>query len=146
MKRYLAALLIVGYFDLSTRAMAGECPKPVTLLNQGEVAPCTGFLFSREKEKELRLLDEDYKLLQERSSITDKQIQLYKQNEDVLNSVIDKERQKSKLWEDQAEKYTQKYIEEQNNRSNRDWLFFAGGVLLTLGAAWAVGAAAGGHK
>lgn len=40
-----------------------SCPKNVVYLKQKEPAPCTGFLFSPEKEQELRLHNEERKLL-----------------------------------------------------------------------------------
>lgn len=141
MKKFLAVLLIITYTGWTTGAYATECQKPVVTLNEGDPAPCRGFLFSPAKEKEIRLLDQEYQILLDKSVITEKQLELYKANTILLESVLEKEQKKAQLWQDHAEKYTEKYIKEQENRSNRDWLFFAGGVLLTIGAAWAVGQA-----
>lgn len=143
MRRLIAALLILVY---SNSVFATECPKPVVALAEGAAAPCKGFLVSPEKEKELRLLNEDYQLLIEKGQLTDKQVELYKANDALMQDIYKKEQEKTKLWQDQAEKYTQKYIAEQDSRSNRDWLFFIGGIVLTIGAGYALGQAAKASK
>jgi CHAT domain-containing protein len=118
------------------------CEKPVTPLTQGQQAPCTGFLFSPEKEKQLRLLNEDYQLLLEQSQLYLKQKELYKQELEETDKIVEKEKQKAELWRKVAEDTTLKYTQVQEARGTRDWLFLIGGVVLTIGAGYALGQAA----
>lgn len=56
-------LLIAGLLTFSSISQA--CNKPVSYLKIGEPAKCTGYLFSPEKEKEVRELTEKYPVLVE---------------------------------------------------------------------------------
>ena len=125
---------------ISTEVFAG-CPKPVTPLQQGEAAPCEGFLFSPEKEREIRGVNEEYKLLLEQTKLYLEQKELYKKELDESEKIIEKEQEKSEKWRDAAEKATEKYTAQEESRGTRDLLFLIGGVLLTVGAGWAVGQA-----
>jgi hypothetical protein len=118
-----------------------DCSKPVTFLPNGTPAPCDGFLFTPEKERELRLINEDNKYLKQESELKDKLIDNYRTQVDTLDKIAEKERQKSELWQNRAETITEKYVAEENNRGFRDWLFLIGGVVLTVGAGYAVGQA-----
>lgn len=62
------------------------CDKPVAYLQKQEKAPCTGYLFSPEKEQELRLTNERQKLLLE---IVDTQDLLIKKNNKRLTEYQD---------------------------------------------------------
>jgi len=57
------------------------CEKPVTYLKEKEKTPCTGYLFSPEKEQELRLINERQKLLLD---VVDTQDLLIKKNNERL--------------------------------------------------------------
>lgn len=131
--------LIVGIFYGQLAYAA--CDKPVTYLLNGTPAPCDGYLFTPDKERELRLLDQENKYLKQESEIKDKMILNYKTQTETLEEIAEKERKKSELWQDRAEKITEKYVAEENNRGFRDWLFLIGGVVLTVGAGYAVGQA-----
>lgn len=134
------SVIILTLFAYSTSVFA-DC-KPVTPLAQGEQAPCTGFLFSPAKERELRLLNEEYQALLESSKLYIQQRDLYKKEVEQTEVIVDKERQKAELWRKIAEDTTLKYTEVEANRGRRDWLFLIGGVVLTIGAGYAIGQAA----
>jgi hypothetical protein len=86
MKSVLSFILVMS---LSIPGYGSDCPQAVTLLNKGNPAPCTGFLFSPEAEKQTALDNMDakyYKLLSEK--LTDKNNLLIKQT-DILDKRID---------------------------------------------------------
>lgn len=110
MKTLILSLLI---FNLTWAA----CNKPVTYLTEGSTTLCTGYLFSPEKELEVRIKVENFDNIME---IKNKQNELI----DILN-------QRVKLAQDQNMKLEQ-YIQE---RQNMNWYinigFFIAGALLT---------------
>ena len=117
------------------------CDKNVYYLVEGDKAPCTGYLFSPEKELELRLLDTNYKYLQEESRIKDSLIDLYKDNDETTSEIVEKERQKAELWRNVAEKNTLELVKTKDSQGKRDWMFFVGGILATVAAGYAIGQA-----
>lgn len=122
-------------------AFGQECEFSVTKLETGQESPCEGFLFSRNKELEVRQQVMDYEQLQEQQKLYIQQIDLHKQEAELSQKEADKQEEKVKLWQDRAEEITLKYTEAQDNRGYRDLFFLVGGVLLTVGAGFAVGAA-----
>ncbi len=121
---------------------AFACDKPVTPLEKGQQAPCTGFLFSPDKEKQLRLQNQEYKILLEESNLYLQQRDFLKKELEESDKIVTKEREKAELWRKVAEDTTLKYTQVQDNRGTRDWLFLIGGVVLTVGAGYAIGQAA----
>lgn len=129
---------LISYL-ISFQALA--CPQPVTPLKKGEQAPCTGFLFSPEKELELRIRNEEYKLLLEQSNLYLQQKELFVKELATTEKIAEKEREKAEIWRKLAEESSLKYIESEEDRGFRDWLFLIAGVGLTVAAGYAVGAA-----
>lgn len=123
---------------MSTTALA-ECPKPVTALEQGAQAPCTGFLFTKEKEKEVRLMAEDYKLLQEELEYKNKKIELTLKDLRLSDDIIQKEREKGELWRLTAEKSTLELVKSNEGQGKRDIWMILLGIGLTVGAGYALG-------
>lgn len=124
---------------MSARAVA--CDVPVTPLNQGDKAPCTGYLFSPEEEQKLRIQNEDYKVLLEESKIYIQEKDTYKKELTDQQEINDKKQKEVDLWKQQADSAIQKYVEQQERQSIRDWVFLISGVLLTVAAGYAVGQA-----
>lgn len=123
---------------MSTTAFA-ECTKPVTFLEQGAQAPCSGFLFTKEKEREVRLMAEDYKLLQEELQIKNKKIELTLKDLRLSDDIIQKEREKGELWRLTAEKSTLGLVKASEDQGKRDIWMILLGVGLTIGAGYALG-------
>lgn len=142
MRKFLP-ILLVGTM-LSEAAFAGGCSQPVFHLLPNQGAPCEGYLFSPEKEKELRLMNEDYTFLKQELDLREKQVDKLQKSVTLLEEVNDKEQQKAELWRAKAEDSTKKYMESEDGRGRRDLLFLIGGVVLTCAAGWAIGQAA--HK
>jgi len=68
-------------------------------------------------------------------------MELYKKELQTTEQIVEKEQKKAELWREAAETSTKKYIESEENRGKRDWLFLISGVVLTVAAGYAVGAA-----
>ena len=132
---------IIAILSLSTHLAYAECPKPVQSLQKGDLAPCKGFLFSPEKEQEVRQLDMDYKVLLEQSKLYIQKEKLLEEQLKFTEEIVDKEAKKSELWRSKAYEMTEKYMEAEDNRGKRDLLFLIGGVVLTVAAGWSIGQA-----
>lgn len=137
MKKLLSLILSL---NLSNVAFA-LCPKPVITLEQGVQAPCSGFLFSREKEQEVRLQLEDYNLIKEELELKNKKINLLLEDLKISDSILEKERSKTELWRSTAEKSVITLSKLEENSHNRDFMMLFLGVVLTVGAGYAVGQA-----
>lgn len=125
---------------VSTNLIA-ECQKPVQMLKNGDLAPCDGYLFSPDKELEVRISSEENKILKKQLPLLNNQIYTLKQQLELDSKIIERESQKSELWRVKAYEMTEKFIESENNRGKRDLFFLIGGVILTIGAGFAVGQA-----
>lgn len=134
MQKIIVLLLSLG---ITTEAFA-NC-KPVTPLEKDEVAPCSGFLFTPEKELELRIKNENYKLLMEQTNLYIEKIELYKRELETTDKIVNKEREKADLWRTAAEKATEKYVTLEESRTVRDWVFLVSGIGLTVLAGWSLG-------
>lgn len=134
---------IILAVTLTSEAALAGCP-PVLHLFPQEPAPCEGYLFSPEKEHELRLLNEDHKFVLQELDLRQKQVDKLQQSVNLLEDVAKKEQEKSELWRAKAEDSTKKYMEVDESRGRRDLIFLIGGVVLTVAAGWAIGQAA--HK
>jgi len=117
------------------------CPNQVTLLEIGEKAPCKGYLFSPEKEKEVRYKLIDVDSLKTEIVIKDKMIRLYKLDSENTEKILSKERDRVEVWKDTSLKLGSQLTKQQEYRSIRDWMFFVGGILTTIGAGVALGQA-----
>jgi hypothetical protein len=71
MKKILSLLLCFSTvaqaqsFESITQATTAKCEKPVTYLLEKQLTPCTGYLFSPEKEYELRVKEQQFDTLKE---------------------------------------------------------------------------------
>jgi len=83
-------------FLLSNVAFA-TCDKPVTYLGQGSTSPCSGFLFSPEKELEVRILVETLKKDQEIKTILEKRLEITQLRLEDVNNQLYKREQTSQL-------------------------------------------------
>ena len=130
--------VLVSLSLISNLAFGSSCPQDVTALDKGAQAPCKGFLFSPEKEQEMYLLNEDHKLLVQELDLKNKYIDSYQQSINALQDVIDKERQKSDLWRNQAESSTTKLVTLQEHTWQRDLFFMFLGSLTVVAGGYAV--------
>lgn len=133
-------LLIILSFFISNFSFA-KCTKPVQLIEKDSSATCTGFLFSPDKELEVREKVTDYELLLQRQDLIIQQKELYKDLYEKTETQITLEREKTKTWKQAATKATEELMSTQNSRMQRDYLFFGAGILTTLLAGYALGAA-----
>lgn len=133
MFKILSSILIF----LFTSKVLADC-KPVTPIKTGEVAPCPGFIFSPEKELQLRQMNEDYKLTKQQIKIYLIQKENYRKELEVTDTIIRKEEQKTRLWQLKAEDSTAKLVKIQEQQNYRDWIFMSFGVALTLGTGYVI--------
>lgn len=122
---------------LSISNLGLACSKPVTYMSIGDTAQCNGYLFSEEKEKEVRTLKIDHYYLQKEVEKKDQMLQLYKEQNKLLEEVAEKERQRTELW-----KTTSKDLAEVKPMTDtQKVLYFVGGILTTVAAGYAIGQA-----
>lgn len=139
MKRLIALILAIS-LPISSFA---ECTKSVTLLPEGASAPCKGFLFTPEKELEVRIMTKEFELLEMETKSLNQIVDKQKKKEVEFNKIIDLEQSKTELWKTRAEDITLKYVTVEEKRTTRDFWMVVLGVALTVGAGYAVGQAAG---
>lgn len=108
-----------------------SCPNPVIKLEKGQEAPCLGYLFSPEKERELYKKNEERKITLKQLRVQDDLIKVYKKDIKSLEKINDKQKEKITLWKKTAEKTTKELVESEEGRGTRDWIFFALGVVAT---------------
>lgn len=138
----MKAIALILVSCIMTGPVLAQCPKPVIHLEKGEQAPCSGYLFSPQKELELRIKNEEYKVLLEQSKIYIQQTELYRKELEVTEQIINKEQAKTEVWRKAAEDSTARYIKLEEARTTRDWIFLVSGIGLTVLSGWAIGQAA----
>jgi len=138
MMRLLITFLI---FSLVTPSLTAECLKKVTKIEEGEPAPCSGFLFTPMAEGEVRIRLEEAVLIEEETKVKDRIIKVYKLDVAAIEEIHKKEREKAELWRVRAEDSTLKLVEAESGRGTRDIIFILLGIGLTVGAGFAVGQA-----
>lgn len=97
--RFILALLIT--FSSS----AYSCEKDVTYLEKGTATPCEGYLFSPDKEKEVRYKVESYKYVNEFANkqgeiivIMDQRLTNLQEHNKVLSEELNR-KNKAKFWQ-----------------------------------------------
>lgn len=103
------------------------CQQPVKYLEQGTQTPCSGYLFSPEKEAELRLIDQN-------AILKDKKVKLLEEQLDLSEKITIKERERAEMWRIAAEESSKKLF-------NVSYTSILIGVGLTVLSGWAIGAA-----
>ena len=136
MKKLLCLTLSIM---LMSQQVLAECQNPVTALEQGAQAPCRGYLFSPTKEKELRLLNEDYKLVKEELDYKNSKIKLLNDNLKLSDDILQKERERTELWRVTAENSTLQLVKSNEGQGRRDLWMILLGVGITVGAGYALG-------
>lgn len=120
-------VILANYLIVNT-AMACD---PVKQIDKGEPSPCNGYVFSVEKEKEVRLkiLDLDY--YKAVSDSKTREVELFKEENQLLMD-------KSKLWKVEAENQAKALASERNSSFWKAAAFFALGAVVTTGITYAV--------
>jgi len=132
LSKLISLIMLISIVNISL----AECIKDVTFLNKGEAAPCSGFLFSPEKELKVRIMNEENKFFTQQLELLNKQVNLLNESIRLQESITNKERDKAELWRIRAEDSTRKLIESEDGRGKRDLIFVIGGVILTIGAGY----------
>jgi len=130
-------LVIILSFMITTPSYS--CDKPVTYLKQGEITTCEGFLFSKEKELEVRVIVEDYESLKEATKLHINRSERLQEQVILSDKELDKERQRSDLWRQRAIESTEQLLNSQSSNSWRDFGFILSGIGLTVLSGWTIG-------
>lgn len=100
--------LIITFIFLITNISYASCNKDVTYLKKDSKAPCTGYLFSEEKEAEVRIKIQSYDYLEKFSNKQTELINNYDNQIDVLeqknNLLLDRinDKESKNFWENTA--------------------------------------------
>lgn len=86
-------------------------------------------------------MNEDYSLVKQELEIKNKKIDILMYDRTLSDNIIEKERSKSELWRITAEKSTLELVKVNEDQGNRDLLMILLGVVVTVGAGYAVGQA-----
>lgn len=124
---------------LPLNSFATECSSPVSLLQEGSPAPCKGYLFSPSKELDVRIMNENFNLLQKEDANKDNIISDLSKENDGYKSILQEEQQATELWKSRAVDITTKYVDVESSRQSRDLLFAGLGVLGTILIMWGIG-------
>lgn len=136
MKQLLVILLALS---ITINSFATECTIPVKLLEEGSQAPCRGYLFSVDKELQVRIMTRDYSLLKDEITSLNTIVDRLQKKDSISNDILQLEMQKTELWKTRAEDITGKYVAVEENRGRRDFLFVLMGIGLTVLAGWSLG-------
>ena len=141
--RKLVAFILAS--SLSLNCFATECTSPVRLLEEGTSAQCRGYLFSPDKELEVRMMKQDYAIVKQEKDTLIQMVDRLNKKEADSEAILNLESQKTELWKTRAEDITLKYVSVEENRGRRDFLFILMGIGLTVLAGWTVGQVAPGR-
>lgn len=108
--------LLVLIIFLSNTCLA-KCPKPVQYLQDLEMAPCAGFLFSPEKEMEVRIKLDNYSFLED-----------YSDTQEEVNEILTTRLQEAQKYNENLEK---RLRQEKRNSDIYNFLYFGLGVIVT---------------
>jgi len=123
---------IILWLRLFAIPALAECPKPVQYYDKGQSVNCSGYLFSPEKELQLRLRNEEYKLLVEQTKLYIQQLEFYKKEVEALEKISKKQEEKVELWKTSSETNLNKYLELKEKEQQQEYIIFIAGIGTTL--------------
>lgn len=125
------ALVVTAFTFSISPIWADTCDKRVQPIKSGETAPCSGFLFSDEAEKDAARARDDAKYYKE---LSDKLIE--------RNKVVDKESEilerRLQLYVTQSDMLAEKLTKEESKDFWQKALYFGLGAIITGGIAYGV--------
>lgn len=131
--KLLAILLIALQVNV---ALAETCIQPVTAVKKGDASPCDGYLFSKEKEAEVKQKVQDGELANQQVEIQAKQLMLYKDQTELYQGIAKKREEESELWRTKAIETTKEYTKSQTSDKLENIALFGGGVVVGIGIAY----------
>jgi hypothetical protein len=108
------------------------CNQPVVSIEKGQAAPCSGYLFTPEKEQEVRLMKIEFIFTKKENEILNKKIKLFDKDIEAANLVIKKEREHGEVWRTTAITTTKNLVAIEESRGTRDVLLFGTGILTAV--------------
>ena len=122
MKRSLAIILSIS---ICFPAYAAD----VKYVKEGEPVPYTGYLFTPEKEKELRLLDD-------KLSLSEQKINLLKSTNELQTQLIDNGNKRIEIYQKQVDYLGEKVVSTEDKSFWKSTLYFTLGAVLTGAVAY----------
>ena len=117
--------------------LADTCPNPVTALQQGQVAPCTGYLFTPVMEASARKMKRDYTLLNEQVTLQTKELDLWKNQVTVYQQIAEDQKKETDLWRKSATDSAKEIVDLKSEQRLKDWLLVSVGFIAAALAAFA---------
>lgn len=114
--------LVVVLFSINVSAT--ECKEAVTLINEGQKAECTGFLFSPDAEKKASQAYDDAKHYKELSELLHRRSELTNQEIKILDERL-------KLYQDQSHLLAQEVQKKEKEDFWQKTLYFGLGIVAT---------------
>lgn len=118
----LINFIVVVLFSINV--LAADCKEAVSLINEGQKAECTGFLFSPEAEKKASQAYDDAKYYKDLSEL------LHKRNE-LTNKEIQILDERLKLYQDQSHLLAQEVQKKEKEDFWQKTLYFGLGIVAT---------------
>jgi hypothetical protein len=118
----LVNFLVVVLFSINVAAT--DCKESVTLLNEGQKAECTGFLFSPDAEKKASQAYDDAKYYKDLSDLLHKRNQLTNEEIKILDERL-------KLYQDQSHLLAQEVQKKEKEDFWQKTLYFGLGIMAT---------------
>ncbi len=111
-------------FIVMNEANAAECVKPVQVIQEGEAAPCKGFLFSNEAEKRAADARDDVAYYEKLVPSLEKKIDLESKRTQILEKRLD-------LYIDQSERLAKQNAKMEDRAFWKNLgMFFLGGLAM----------------
>ena len=117
-------LILILALLLPTHAFATECKESVVLIKEGEIAKCTGFLFSPDAEKKASQAVDDLKYYQDLSKL------LHDRN-DLKDKELAIQDSRLRLYIESSQTLSQELIRRDNDGFWQKTIFFGLGIVVT---------------
>lgn len=113
----ISNIILAGMF--ACNVAIADCGQPVSYLKQGQPASCTGYLFSPEKEKEVRDIVQKYPVM----------VELNSKQEELINTLDEQ----VKLNQQISMNLRQELRDKEKNQTTENIIYFALGFVLAVG-------------
>jgi hypothetical protein len=123
MNKFLVLILLT-----STASFACD---PVKYVEKGQPAPCTGYVFTPDKEKEVRLKVVELDFYKDLVTLKERQLVAIKEENDIITKRYD-------LWKKESDSLSRDLSKERSNNFWRTSLYFVLGAAVTTGITYAV--------
>jgi len=121
------AVLLISILLVGQPCLADD----VKFVRQGEPSPFTGYLFSVEKEKELRLLDQ-------KLEFANMKVDLLKKSNELQNEMLTISAQRSEMYKTNSDSLSKQLADHKSDNFWKNTLYFSLGAVLSGVVAYGV--------